>query len=67
MQAQENDNNVEMWKMRKLIEYLRTAKGKQGGSMISYIIPGGKAIANFTTQLESEKGRASNIKDRINK
>jgi peptide chain release factor subunit 1 len=35
--------------------------------MISYIIPGRKAISLFTKQLDEEKGRANNIKDKTNR
>ena len=67
MEAKADDNNVEIWRMRKMIRKLRHAKGKQGGSMISMLLPGKKAIAEYTKKLADEIGKANNIQDRVNR
>jgi peptide subunit release factor 1 (eRF1) len=54
-----------MWRMRKLIKMLRNAKGKQGGSMITLMIPPKKAITEITKQLTGEFSKADCIKDRV--
>ena len=50
-----------------MMEKLRTAKGKQGGSLISMLLPGKKAIAEYTKKLADEIGKANNIQDRVNR
>lgn len=59
-------NNVEMWKMRKLIKNLESARGN-GTSMISLIIPPKEQIARWSQKLTEEYGTASNIKSRVNR
>ena len=45
-QASENDKNVEIWKVKKLIKSLQAARGN-GTSMISLIIPPGDQISRI--------------------
>jgi len=61
-----NTNNVEMWKLRKLIKNLSNARGN-GTSMISLIIPPKEQIARWSQKLTDEYGTASNIKSRVNR
>lgn len=62
----EASNNVEIWKMRKLIKNLESARGN-GTSMISLIIPPKEQIARWNQKLTEESGTASNIKSRVNR
>ncbi|KAK4759845.1 hypothetical protein SAY87_022976 [Trapa incisa] len=52
--GQESDKNIEIWKIKKLIKALESARGN-GTSMISLIMPPG-----------DESGTASNIKSTVN-
>lgn len=66
-QTQEEINkNVEMWKIKKLIKGLESARGN-GTSMISLIIPPKGQIARVSQMLVEEYGTASNIKSRVNR
>ncbi|PIN14848.1 hypothetical protein CDL12_12498 [Handroanthus impetiginosus] len=65
-ESQENDKNIEIWKIKKLIKALEAARGN-GTSMISLIIPPGDQIARVTKMLAEEYGTASNIKSRVNR
>ncbi|KAG0172936.1 Polypeptide release factor (eRF1) in translation termination [Apophysomyces sp. BC1034] len=60
------DQNVEIWKMKKLIKNLEAARGN-GTSMISLIIPPKDQIARVGKMLADEYGTASNIKSRVNR
>lgn len=60
------DSNVEMWKIRKLIKSLEKARGN-GTSMISLIVPPKDQIARIQKMLADEFGTASNIKSRVNR
>ncbi|KAG0221511.1 eukaryotic release factor 1 [Mortierella sp. GBAus27b] len=60
------DNNIEMWKVKKLIKGLEAARGN-GTSMISLIIPPGDQISRVSKMLADEYGTASNIKSRVNR
>ncbi|KAG8704091.1 Polypeptide release factor (eRF1) in translation termination [Ceratobasidium sp. 428] len=60
------DQNIQMWKMKKLIRSLEAARGA-GTSMISLIIPPKDQIARVNTTLTQEYGTASNIKSRVNR
>ncbi|KAG9091814.1 Polypeptide release factor (eRF1) in translation termination, partial [Ceratobasidium sp. UAMH 11750] len=60
------DQNIQMWKMKKLIRSLDSARGA-GTSMISLIIPPKDQIARVNTTLTQEYGTASNIKSRVNR
>lgn len=55
-----------MWKMKKLIRSLDSARGA-GTSMISLIIPPKDQISRVNTTLTQEYGTASNIKSRVNR
>ncbi|KAL7155327.1 hypothetical protein ABFS83_03G067900 [Erythranthe nasuta] len=61
---EENDKNIEIWKV--LIKALESARGN-GTSMISLIIPPGDQISRVTKMLAEEFGTASNIKSRVNR
>ncbi|KAK8814614.1 hypothetical protein WA556_006653 [Blastocystis sp. ATCC 50177/Nand II] len=64
----QEEKNVEMWRIKKLIKTLENAKGYPNGtSMISLIIRPGDQIANSTNMLVGEYGTASNIKSRVNR
>ncbi|QRV86746.1 eukaryotic peptide chain release factor subunit 1 [Ceratobasidium sp. AG-Ba] len=60
------DQNIQMWKMKKLIRSLDAARGA-GTSMISLIIPPKDQIARVNNTLTQEYGTASNIKSRVNR
>eukprot|EP00052_Salpingoeca_macrocollata_P034494 m.11661 g.11661 ORF g.11661 m.11661 type:complete len:440 (+) comp6549_c0_seq1:1690-3009(+) len=62
----DQDRNVEMWKIKKLIKSLEAARGN-GTSMISLIIPPKGQIALVAKMLAEEYGTASNIKSRVNR
>ena len=68
--SDENDdaaaNQVEMWKVKKLIKSLQAARGN-GTSMISLIIPPRDQISRVSKMLGDEYGTASNIKSRVNR
>ncbi|EHB14713.1 Eukaryotic peptide chain release factor subunit 1 [Heterocephalus glaber] len=61
------DRNVEIWKMKKLIKSLEAARGGNGTSMISLIIPPKDQISQVAKMLAHEFGTASNIKSRVNR
>ncbi len=60
------ENQVEVWKVKKLIKSLQQARGN-GTSMISLIIPPKDQIARVGKMLNDEYGTASNIKSRVNR
>jgi len=62
----DQDRQVEMWKVKKLIKSLQAARGN-GTSMISLIIPPRDQISRISTMLANEYGTASNIKSRVNR
>ncbi|ODV93057.1 hypothetical protein PACTADRAFT_52183 [Pachysolen tannophilus NRRL Y-2460] len=62
----EAEKNIEIWKVKKLIKSLESAKGN-GTSMISLIIPPKGQIAITQKLLTDEYGTASNIKSRVNR
>lgn len=62
----EMDNQIEMFKVKKLIKNLSAARGN-GTSMISLIIPPGDQISRVNKMLSDEYGTASNIKSRVNR
>ncbi|EMR10594.1 eukaryotic peptide chain release factor subunit 1 [Pneumocystis murina B123] len=68
MNSNSNDveKNVEMWKVRKLIKSLESARGN-GTSMISLIIPPKDQVSRVNKMLGDEYGTASNIKSRVNR
>ena len=60
------DQNVEMWKIKRLIKSLEAARGN-GTSMISLIIPPKDQISRIGKMLVGEFGTASSIKSRVNR
>ncbi|EPZ36582.1 eukaryotic peptide chain release factor subunit 1 [Rozella allomycis CSF55] len=61
-----DEQNIEMWKIRKLIKNLNDAKGA-GTSMISLILPPKDQVSRAQKMLTDEYGTASNIKSRVNR
>ncbi|ADM11483.1 peptide chain release factor subunit 1 [Encephalitozoon intestinalis ATCC 50506] len=59
-------DEVEMWRMKKLLKNLRDSRGN-GTSMISIIIPPRDQISRVSKMLTDEYGTASNIKSRVNR
>ncbi|XBI22023.1 eukaryotic peptide chain release factor subunit 1-2 [Aegilops tauschii subsp. strangulata] len=62
----DNDKNIEIWKVKKLIKGLDAARGN-GTSMISLIMPPRDQVSRVTKMLGDEYGTASNIKSRVNR
>jgi len=62
----DTDQQIEIFKVKKLIKNLEAAKGN-GTSMISLIIPPGTQISQISKMLADEYGTASNIKSRVNR
>eukprot|EP00826_Nyctotherus_ovalis_P024234 TRINITY_DN1876_c0_g1_i10.p1 TRINITY_DN1876_c0_g1~~TRINITY_DN1876_c0_g1_i10.p1 ORF type:complete len:449 (-),score=166.01 TRINITY_DN1876_c0_g1_i10:145-1491(-) len=62
----EVDDNIEKYRIKKMLKNLEEAKGN-GTSMISLIIPPGEQIAKMQKKLIDEGGKASNIKSRVNR
>lgn len=60
------DQQIEMFKVKKLIKNLEAARGN-GTSMISLIIPPGDQLSRVNKMLSDEYGTASNIKSRVNR
>ncbi|KAI8371736.1 peptide chain release factor eRF/aRF subunit 1 [Radiomyces spectabilis] len=60
------EQNIEIWKMKRLIKSLEAARGN-GTSMISLVIPPKSQISQSTKMLAEEYGTASNIKSRVNR
>ncbi|KAJ5081390.1 hypothetical protein NUU61_009654, partial [Penicillium alfredii] len=65
-QPNEAEKNIEIWKVKKLIKRLESARGN-GTSMISLIIPPKDQISRAAKMLAEEYGTASNIKSRVNR
>eukprot|EP00578_Thalassiosira_sp_NH16_P012599 CAMPEP_0181106368 /NCGR_PEP_ID=MMETSP1071-20121207/16494_1 /TAXON_ID=35127 /ORGANISM="Thalassiosira sp., Strain NH16" /LENGTH=459 /DNA_ID=CAMNT_0023189769 /DNA_START=2078 /DNA_END=3457 /DNA_ORIENTATION=- len=63
---EDTDQQIEIFKVKKLIKNLESAKGA-GTSMISLIIPPGTQISQISKMLGDEYGTASNIKSRVNR
>ncbi|XP_020580553.1 eukaryotic peptide chain release factor subunit 1-3-like [Phalaenopsis equestris] len=64
--AHENDRNIEIWKIKKLIKALEAARGN-GTSMISLIMTPRDQVSRVAKMLGDEYGTASNIKSRVNR
>ncbi|KAG0670075.1 Polypeptide release factor (eRF1) in translation termination [Maudiozyma exigua] len=62
----EAEKNIEIWKIKKLIQSLEKARGN-GTSMISLVLPPKSQIAMTQKMLTDEYGTASNIKSRVNR
>ncbi|XP_052771840.1 eukaryotic peptide chain release factor subunit 1-like [Mya arenaria] len=60
------DQNVELWRMRRLIQRLDAARGN-GTSMISLVVPAGGQVVRATRLLEEEVGTAACIKSQVNR
>ena len=60
------EKNIEIWKIKKLIQSLEKARGN-GTSMISLVLPPKSQIAMTQKMLTDEYGTASNIKSRVNR
>ncbi|KAJ5263760.1 hypothetical protein N7478_011365 [Penicillium angulare] len=60
------EKNIEIWKVKKLVKRLESARGN-GTSMISLIIPPKDQISRAAKMLAEEYGTASNIKSRVNR
>ncbi|KAI9268861.1 eukaryotic translation termination factor 1 [Phascolomyces articulosus] len=60
------EQNIEIWKIKRLIKGLEAARGN-GTSMISLIIPPNYQLSRMTRMLTDEFGTASNIKSRVNR
>ena len=65
-ESDETDQQIEIFKVKKLIKNLEAAKGN-GTSMISLILPPGTQISQVAKMLRDEYGTASNIKSRVNR
>lgn len=65
-QKDDTDQQIEIFKVKKLIKNLQAARGN-GTSMISLIIPPGDQISRVQKMLSDEYGTASNIKSRVNR
>jgi peptide chain release factor subunit 1 len=65
-ESDEQDQQIEIFKVKKLIKNLQAARGN-GTSMISLIIPPGDQISRVNKMLSDEYGTASNIKSRVNR
>lgn len=59
-------NYIEIWKIKKLVQKLRDARGN-GTSMISLIAPPGTQVSQLNRLLTDEYGTATNIKSRVNR
>lgn len=66
MSQDQAEQNIQMWKVKKLIKSLDAARGA-GTSMISLIIPPKDQISRISAMLTQEYGTASNIKSRVNR
>ncbi|KAJ2448846.1 translation termination factor eRF1 [Coemansia sp. RSA 2424] len=60
------DQQIEIWKMKRLIKSLSLARGS-GTSMISLVMPPKDQISIMNNTLTNENGTASNIKSRVNR
>lgn len=60
------DDDIEIWKINKLIKKLENMKGS-GTSMVSLIIPKKGQISLVNKMLTEEYGTATNIKARVNR
>jgi len=63
---EENKSAIEQFRMKRLIKKLENARGN-GTSMISIVVPPKKSLNDITKMLTDEIGKASNIKDRVNR
>ncbi|KAJ2756268.1 translation termination factor eRF1 [Coemansia aciculifera] len=66
MSSTDVDQQIEIWKMKRLIKSLSLARGS-GTSMISLVMPPKDQISIMNNTLTNEYGTASNIKSRVNR
>lgn len=59
-------DDIELWKIKKLLKTLKDARGA-GTSMISIILPPKEMLSKISKMLTDELGTASNIKSRVNR
>lgn len=64
--TEEEIDPIELFKIKRLINYLRDAHG-DGTSMVTILIPPGDAVHRMRQKLTDELGTASNIKNRVNR
>ena len=64
--AQPMDKELQVWREKRALEFLRSTKGI-GTSMISLIIPSGGKLEKTSQMLTVEHGAASKIKSRVNR
>lgn len=62
----DDDNDIELWKLKKLVKKLEDARGS-GTSMISLILTPNEQLSRIGKMLTEEYGTASNIKNRVNR
>ena len=62
--SSEMEKNIEMWKVKRLIENLDKARGN-GTSLISLIIPPKDQLPMTNKMITEEYGKAANIKSRV--
>lgn len=62
----DNLDQIELWKIKKMVKMLSDAKGN-GTSMVSIIIPPDKSLLVVNNMLTNEYGTATNIKSRVNR
>lgn len=60
------EENIEIWKIQRMIKNLAEARGN-GTSMISLVMPPTEDVAKINHMLTNEFGTASNIKSRVNR
>ena len=65
-EAEYEEQQLQLWRTKKLINFLENARG-DGTSMISLIIPPGEQVSKVAQMLTNEYGTASNIKSRVNR
>ena len=61
------DDEIEKWKLKKIVKFLNSAVGISNTSMITLAIPPSKSINYVSNMLTTEYGTASNIKSRVNR
>lgn len=66
MSETDNEQAIEIWKVKRLIKGLEAARGN-GTSMISLILPPRDQVSRVQQMLATEYGTASNIKNRVNR
>ena len=58
---------IEKWKMKKLIKFLSSVTGISNTSMVTLAMPPSKSLSYVSGMLVTEYGTASNIKSRVNR